>query len=230
MEVTETQIAAQDAAVTNLTGQLTALTQATQPAEQVLAQQIADQTTLVASHQAAGQPWRRLAQGVARLRTTLTEVQVRAQRQLARLQEALAQSQVRRTALEQEVAARQAARDALDTASQCRERHLEKDQIMLDLQVLLASLHDWVRAHYLPPAWQHLELHTATELLYRKAGCVIWGTEQIEIVFEPYRYADLQQAMAETCHRCNATPLRWRDGRLLRFRVKTESELQLCDC
>ena len=160
------------------------------------------------------------------MRTTLTQVQARAQRQLARLEEALAQRQARCTALEQELAAR----DAIDSASLCRERHLEKDQIMLNLQVLLASLHDWVREHYLAPAWQRLELNTATELLYRKAGRVIWGVEQIEIVFEPYRYADLQQAMAETCHRCNAAQLRWRDGRLLRFRVAAEFELQLCDC
>ena len=158
------------------------------------------------------------------------ETTLRAQRQLARLHAALAQRQTRRTALQQEIADRQATRDAIDTASQCRERHLEKDQLMLDLQVLLASLHDWVREHYLAPAWQQLELNTASELLYRKAGRVIWGTEEIEITFEPYRYADLQQAMAETCRCCNAAQLRWRDGRLLRFHVKTESKLQLCDC
>jgi hypothetical protein len=184
----------------------------------------------VAPRQATGQTWRRLAQGAARLRTTLTQVQARAQRQLARRQAALAQHQARRTALEQAVTARPATRDAIDTTGQCRERNLEKDQIMLDLQVLLASLHDWVRAHYLAPAWQQFELNTATEVLYRKAGRVIWRAEEIEIAFEPYRYADLQQAMAETCRRCNAAQLRWRDGRLLRFCVKTESELQLCDC
>ena len=225
VEVTETQIAEQAAAVTNLTGQLTALKQATQAAEQAFAQQIADQMAEVAPRQAARQTWRRLAQGVARLRSTLTQVQARAQRQLARLQEALAQHQARRMALEQEVAARQATRDAIDTTSQCRERDLEKDQIMLDLQVLLASLHDWVRAHYLAPAWPQLELNTATEVLYCKAGRVTWGAEDIEITFEPYRYAELQRAMADTCCRCNAAQLRWRDDRLLRFRVEAESEL-----
>jgi len=68
--------------------------------------------------------------------------QARTQRQLARLHEARAQRQARRTTLEQELADRQTARAALDTTAQCRERNLEKDQIMLDLQVLLASLHD----------------------------------------------------------------------------------------
>ncbi len=67
-------------------------------------------------------------------------------------------------------------------------------------------------------------------MLYRKAGHVIWGAEEIEIIFEPYRYAELQRAMEDTCRRCNAAQLRWRDGRLLRFRVAAESELQLCDC
>ncbi|MBM4461103.1 MAG: hypothetical protein FJ011_25635 [Chloroflexi bacterium] len=101
---------------------------------------------------------------------------------------------------------------------------------MLDLQVLLASLHDWVREHYLAPTWQRLELDTATELLYRKAGRVSWGPAQIEITFEPYRYPEQQQAMAETCRRCNAAQLRWRDGRLLHFRVAANPKFQLCDC
>ena len=95
----------------------------------------------------------------------------------------LADHQERRRTLQQTLAERQAARAAIDTASQCRERDLEKDQIMLDLQVLLASLHDWVREHYLAPEGQRLELETATELLYRKAGRVTWGAEQVEIIF-----------------------------------------------
>ena len=90
---------------------------------------------------------------------------------------------------------------------------------MLDLQVLLVSLHDWVRSHYLAPAWQQLELDTATELLYRKAGRVTWGAEQITVVFEPYRYAAHQQARVATCQRCNVADLHWRDGRCLRFAV-----------
>jgi len=55
---------------------------------------------------------------------------------------------------------------------------------------------------------------------------VIWGSAEIEIVFEPYRYTNQQQAMVDTCHRCNAAQLRWRDGRLLRFRVAAKPELQ----
>jgi hypothetical protein len=230
VEVTETQVAEQAAAVTNVSAQIAALQQATQETAQQMAQQMADQEAEVAQRQTHGQTWRRLAQGVARLRTTLAQFQAHAERRLARLQETLACHQARRTALKRELADRQAARDAIDTAGQCRERHLEKDQIMLDLQVLFASLHDWVRTHYLAPIWQRLELGTATELIYRKPGRVIWGAEQIEIIFEPYRYAAQQQAMEETCRRCNAAQLRWRDGRLLHFQGTSDPKLQLCDC
>lgn len=230
VEVTEAQVAEQSEAVSNLRGQLTALTQASRQTAQELEQQIVDQTAVVTQRQAQGQTWRRLAQGVARLRQTLAQASVRAARLIERVQAELTQRQAQRTALQHELAARQAARDAIDTTSQCRERDLEKDQIMLDLQVLLVSLHDWTRHHYLAPVWQHLELDTATELIYRKAGRVTWGPEQIEIVLDPYRYVDQQQAMEETCQRCNAAQLHWRDGRLLRFRVAPASKLQLCGC
>ena len=223
-------MAEQTAAVANLTERLTILAQATQETEQEWGQQITAQARVVTQRQAQGQTWRRLAQGVARLRQSLAQVQERAQRQMARLQATLADHQERRRTLQQTLAERQAARAAIDTASQCRERDLEKDQIMLDLQVLLASLHDWVREHYLAPEGQRLELETATELLYRKAGRVTWGAEQVEIIFEPYRYAEQQRAMEETCRRCNAAQLRWRDGRLLRFRVASDARFQSCGC
>jgi hypothetical protein len=101
---------------------------------------------------------------------------------------------------------------------------------MLDLQILLASLHDWVRQHYLAPEWQWLELDTAIELIYRKPGRVHWGPEAIEVVLEPYRYPAQQQAMEATCQRFNAAQLRWRDGRLLRIRVAPAPKFQLCGC
>ena len=113
------------------------------------------------------------------------------------------------------MAERQAARDAIDTESLCRERDLEKDQIMLDMQVLLTSLHDWARRHYFAPQWQRLELDTAIEMIYRKPGRVTWGREVIEVVLDPYRHLEHQQAMEETCRRFNEAQVRWRDGRLL---------------
>jgi hypothetical protein len=63
------------------------------------------------------------------------------------------------------------------------------------------------------------KLKTALELIYRKAGWVQWGPDTIEVVLEPYRYPEQQQAMVETCRRFNAAKLRWRDGRRLLIRV-----------
>ena len=112
---------------------------------------------------------------------------------------------------------RQADRDAIDTEALCRERNLEKDQLMLNLQVLLTNLHDWACTHYFAPQWQKLELDTAMRLIYRKSGHVAWYPDRIEITLDGYRYAEHQQAMAATCQRFNAANLRWQDGRLLCF-------------
>jgi hypothetical protein len=63
---------------------------------------------------------------------------------------------------------------------------------MLNLQLLLTNLHDWVRCHFLAPEWQRLELSTATELIYRKSGRVKWGEQKIEITLDAYRYPEQQ--------------------------------------
>ena len=230
VEVTEAQVAQQSEAITNLSGQLTALTQATRETEAAHTEQLSELQTAIAQRQAQGQAWRRLAQGVPRLKTALTQVLNRTARLRQRLLATLADRQDRQAALQAELTVRQQARDARDTSGLCRERDLGKDQIMLDLQVLLVSLHDWVRQHYLAPVWQTLELDTATELLYRKAGRVTWAAEQITVVFEPYRYPEQQQALVETCQRCNAADLHWRDGRRLRFGIASATEFQLCGC
>jgi hypothetical protein len=97
---------------------------------------------------------------------------------------------------------------------------LEKDQIMLNLQILLANLHDWAAAHYFAPQWQRLTLEKATQMIYRKAGRVTWYEDRIEVALEPYRYRDQQDAMETTCTRFNAANLRWRDGRLIQLSVQ----------
>lgn len=219
VEVTEAQLAEQATASSNLTGQLAALTQRTQETAAARTEQLSELQTTIEQRQAQGQAWRRLAQGVTRLQAALTQARDRTARLRQRLLAQLAARQARQVALRAELTVRQQARDALDTSGLCRERDLGKDQIMLDLQVLLASLHDWVRQHYLAPVWQPLELDTATALLYRKAGRVTWAAEQITVEFEPYRYPEQQRAMLETCQRCNAADLHWRDGRTLRFEV-----------
>jgi hypothetical protein len=230
VEISERRLAASEEAVANLQAQLTTLEQTAHQTETELAQQQAERQRAVEQRQAHGQVWRRCAQSVQRLQRLRHQVQARFRRQVARLQAALTERQAHREAVQQELAERQAARDAVDTAGLCRERDLEKDQIMLDLQILLASLHDWVRQHYLAPEWQWLELDTAIELIYRKPGRVHWGPEAIEVVLEPYRYPAQQQAMEATCQRFNAAQLRWRDGRLLRIRVAPAPKFQLCGC
>jgi hypothetical protein len=49
---------------------------------------------------------------------------------------------------------------------------------------------------------------------------VTWYSERIEVVFEPYRYPEHQQAMEATCRRFNEANVCWRDGRLLRISVQ----------
>ena len=91
---------------------------------------------------------------------------------------------------------------------------------MLNLQILLANLHDWAAAHYFAPQWQRLTLEKATQMIYRKAGRVTRYKDRIEVTLEPYRYRDQQDAMETTCARFNAANLRWRDGRLIQISVQ----------
>jgi hypothetical protein len=110
---------------------------------------------------------------------------------------------------------READRDAIDNVTLCRERHLEKDQIMLNLQLLLTNLYDWAAEHYFAPKWHKLELETATRLIYQKPGQM--GCKPNCGELEAYRYPVQQRAA--TCDHFNAANLRWRDDRLLRIYV-----------
>lgn len=219
VESSERLVAQHHQAGRNLRQQLRNLAPSYRAQGQALLQTLSPQQTEFLTRQAHGQPWRRcqqrLAQTFARLDQATQRYHLRRDKLLAQLLQRgrqLAQAQA-------DLIQRRQARDALDTASLCRERILEKDQMMLNLQLLLTNLHHWARAHFFAPAWQHLELKTATELIYRKAGWVQWGQETIEVLLEPYRYPEQQQAMEETCRRFNAANLRWRDGRRLLIRV-----------
>jgi len=191
--------------------------------QQDLQMQIEAQRVELTQRQAEGQTWRRCEQRLQQLQNQADALPRQFQRQRIRLLEAARRHWLQRNALRREWTERCAAREAIDTQSLCRERDLQKDQVMLDLQILLASLHDWARQHYFAPDWQHLELDTATELIYRKSGCVHWGQAEIEVILDPYRYPEHQRAMQETCRRFNAAQVRWRDGRLLRMRVAEET-------
>jgi len=219
VESSERLVAQHHQAGRNLRHQLRNLAPSYRAQCQALLQTLSPQQIEFLTRQANGQPLRRcqqrLAQIFARLDQLTRRYHHRHDKLLAQLQQRgqqLAQAQA-------DLTQRRQARDALDTTSLCRERILEKDQMMLNLQLLLVNLHHWSRTHFFAPVWQHLELKTAIALIYRKAGWVQWGQETIEVRLEPYRYPEQQQAMEETCRRFNAANLRWRDGRRLLIQV-----------
>lgn len=230
VEVAERQLAQHREAIVNLRHKLKTLCHAFQEEQGVLNKQSEALQVELDQRQATGQPVRQCERSLHSSQQRLADLKARFQRQRERLLNTIRQRWKQRSVWQQELAIRQAGRDAIDTESLCRERDLEKDQIMLDLQLLLLSLHDWVRCHYLAAEWQHLELDTAIEMVYRKPGRVRWGRDEIEVVLDPYRYRDQQQAMEESCRRFNAAQVRWRDGRLLRICVAREEKLQLCNC
>jgi hypothetical protein len=219
VEVSEGKVAQHQQALQNLKQQAVTLRQAYYQHRQALSQTWDQLQTEFSARQAAGQPLRRCQQRLQRTQRQLQTGQARFHRRRHKLLAQLRQQRQQDHQASTELHQRQQQRDALDTTSLCRERDLEKDQIMLNLQLLLGNLHHWVRAHYLASEWQQVELKTATELIYRKSGCVHWGATEIEVVLDPYRYPEHQQAMVETCRRFNAANIHWRDGRLLRIRV-----------
>ncbi len=233
VEVSERHLAEPEETLTNLWHKLTGLRQAYRQEWAALQEEIEAQSVELARRQAEGQAWQRLNQGLQGRKRRLADLTARFRRRRRRLLEEVGRRRARRSELRRELAERRAAREAIDTDRLCRERDLEKDQIMLDLQVLLTGLHDWARCHYFAPQWQHLELDTAIELIYRQPGRVRWGKEEkeeIEVVLDPYRYPEHQRAMEESCRRFNEAQVRWRDRRLLRIRVAREPPFQLCNC
>jgi hypothetical protein len=217
VEVTQGQLAQRAEALLNLRPQLVHLrhSYAQKRVELEQALKLCQQTLV--QRQQAGQATGRCQQGLARRQRQRQELTTRYQKRRRSLLTRLRQQRQQQRHLQTQLAEREACREAIDTDTLCRERHLEKDQIMLNLQLLLTNLHDWAAEHYFAPEWQKLELETATRLIYQKPGRVRWEADQIVVELEPYRYPDQQRAMAATCDRFNAANLRWRDGRLLRI-------------
>jgi hypothetical protein len=221
--VTERQLSDHEAAVRNLRRRLADLQDTFTAQRRNLEHQLAQQRLALRRRQRLGQAVIRARQRVARLQQELTTRAQQFQHRQRRLMEQLHHHQTQVRHLRQRLAQRIAARDAIDTETLCRERDLEKDQVMLDWQVLLANLHDWVAHTYFAPEWRTLSLEKATQMVYRKAGQVTWYDDRIEVVLEPYRYQDQQRAMEATCTRFNVANLRCRDGRLLRITVAPPS-------
>ena len=219
VENSERQVATLRQAGRNLWQQEQRRRQRHQQQQRALLDQLPSHQTDFLTRQANGQPLRRCQQRLARTFRHLDHLTSRHQRQRDQHQAKLDQVQARLELATAELARRRQARDAIDTTTLYQERNLEKDQMMLNLQLLLGNLHQWARSTFFAPAWQRLELKTALELIYRKPGWVRWQPDTIEVVLTPYRYPEQQQAMEETCRRFNAANLRWRDGRRLLIHV-----------
>jgi hypothetical protein len=209
----------QEQAIRHLYAQLQHLGQTHQ---QIRANLLTQATTLereLQQRQQTGQKTGHLQRSLGRCQRQWVELQQRHRQRWHKLFHQLGQHCQQAYTLRQRLTDQEADRDAIDTDTLCRERQLEKDQVMLNWQVMLTHLHDWACHDYFAPAWQNLELETATRLIYRKAGRVSWLTDRIEVTLDSYRYAEHQQAMEISCHRFNQANLRWRDGRLLRIYV-----------
>jgi len=217
--VTERQSSDHQAAVHNLRQRLADLQDTRAAQHRDLERQLAQCTLDLRRRQRLEKATVRAQQQVGRSRRELTICTQRFLRRQRSLLRQLYRHEAESHQLRQRLAQRIAARDAIDTETLCRERDLEKNQIMLNFQILLANLHDWVSQNYLTPKWRTLSLEKATQMIYRKAGRVTWYGDHIDVELEPYRYPDQQRRMEATCARFNAANLRWRDGRLLRITV-----------
>jgi hypothetical protein len=219
VEVTERKVSQQQAAIRNLRQQLAQLELKHAQERTQWMKRIVQQRADLRRRQQSGKPTTRCRNRLLRLSQQREEATCRFLKRKRTLWQRLAQHLTCIPPLQCQLTRRKAARDAIDTETLCRERHLEKDQVMLNLQVLLGNLHDWVTRHYLAPLWKNLSLEKATKMIYRKSGHVTWHPDRIEVLLDAYAYRDQQQAMEATCRRFNDANLRWRDGRPLRIHV-----------
>jgi hypothetical protein len=200
VEVTQGKLAQRQAALTNLRPQLAQLRQSYAQKRVELEQELKLYQQTLVQRQQAGQTTVRCHKSIARRQQQLHELTVPYQKRRRSLLTRLGQQRQ----LLRQLQAQLAEREAIDTDTLCRERHLQKDQIMLNLQLLLTNLPDWAAEHYFAPEWQKLELETATRLIYQKPGRVRWEADQIVVELVAYRYPDQQRAMEATCDPFNA--------------------------
>jgi hypothetical protein len=217
--VTERQLADRQAAVHNLRQRLVDLQSTYANQRRDLQRQLIQQRLDVQRRQRLGQTTTRAVMRVNASRRQLDVLKQRFRKRQRRLLQQLYDHQTCSYELNERLLHRIALRDAIDTETLCRERDLEKDQVMLNLQILLANLHDWSAKYYFDSHWRNLSLKKATQMIYRKAGRVSWHNDYIEVVLEPYRYSDQQRAMEASCARFNARNVHWRDGRRIRISV-----------
>jgi hypothetical protein len=150
--VTERQLMDCQAAVHNLRQRLAAFQDAYAAQRRKLERQLARRRLELQRRQRSGQAITRARRRVDSTRRQVAVLAQRFQRQQQRLLLQLHGHKVRSRQLLTRLRHRTAVRDAIDTQTLCRERDLEKDQIMLNQQILLANLHDWAAESYFAPA------------------------------------------------------------------------------
>ena len=219
VEVTERKVSQHQEVIRNLRQQLAQLEQKHAQERAQWMKRIVQQRVDLHHRQQSGKPTTRCRNRLTHFSQQREDTTRRFMKRKRMLWQRLVQHQTCIPALQGQLTQRKTARDAIDTETLCRERHLEKDQVMLNFQVLLGNLHDWVTQHYLAPPWKNLSLEKATKMIYRKSGHVTWYPDRIEVLLDAYAYRDQQQAMKATCRRFNDANLRWRDGRPLRIYV-----------
>jgi hypothetical protein len=137
VEVTERKVSQQQEAIRNLRQQLAQLGQKHDHERRQWTERIEQQRVDLNRRQQSDKPTQRCLNRLARLRQQREEATCRFLRRERTLWQRLVQHQARIADLQCQLTQRKVARDAIDTETLCRERHLEKDQIMLDCQVLL---------------------------------------------------------------------------------------------
>lgn len=220
VETSRRRLAAHEGVLGDLRRKLATQCEGQRATEAALQQEIGAAAAALEEREGAGGDGPRGRRRLGNLQEQLAKARARADREQTGTKRKIEQRQAQRDKAAKETAQRQAVLDAMSPESLCRERDLQKDQIMLDLQVLLGSLHHWACEHYFAPELERLQLETATRMIYQKPGQITWRPGEVEVMLERYRYADQQEAMFETCRRFNEKSIRWRDGRLIRIRVQ----------
>jgi hypothetical protein len=168
------------------------------------------------ARQQAGQSTRRVEQQLAGLKRQAQQLDQRHARLTAQQSNgSLAKLTVRQGELENKLAERQAALQAIDLTQPMFERDLEKDQIMADFQAALFNAHRWCCTHYFSGAWSRLELETATARIYRQRGQVTYANDQVMVTLAAFAERAEQGLAEAACRTFNAARVRDAAGRLI---------------
>ena len=168
------------------------------------------------ARQQAGQSTRRVEQQLAGLERQAHQLEQRGARLTVRERSGpLAKLKARQGELENKLAERQAALQAIDLTQPMFERDLEKDQIMADFQAVLFNAHRWCCEHYFRGAWSRMELETATARIYRQRGHVVYATDQVTVTLAAFADRAEQDLAEAACQKFNTAQVHDAVGRLI---------------